>query len=126
MLHHWCIEFERGREEKLFDVPNESKVIERFKKDLDWAGIPYRLPDKRVFDFHAIRHTFKTWLEIAGVQHRDTVVLDSDRSHFNGIAKCHTFVLGQATRLFREMGGFVRFAPLPGGALEARVFLPVA
>ena len=34
--------------------------------------------------------------------------------------------LGLATRLFREMGGFVRFAPLPGGALEARVFLPVA
>jgi mutual gliding-motility protein MglA len=34
--------------------------------------------------------------------------------------------LGQATRLYREMGGFVRFAPLPGGALEARVFLPVA
>src|SRR5687767_13711944 len=30
--------------------------------------------------------------------------------------------LGQATRLFREMGGFVRFAPLPGGALETRVF----
>jgi len=34
--------------------------------------------------------------------------------------------LGQATRLVREMGGFVRFAPLPGGALETRVFLPVA
>jgi signal recognition particle receptor subunit beta len=34
--------------------------------------------------------------------------------------------LGQATRMFREMGGFVRFAPLPGGALETRVFLPVA
>jgi hypothetical protein len=34
--------------------------------------------------------------------------------------------LGQATRLFREMGGFVRFAPLPGGAVETRVFLPVA
>ena len=34
--------------------------------------------------------------------------------------------LGQAARLYREMGGFVRFAPLPGGALETRVFLPVA
>jgi hypothetical protein len=33
--------------------------------------------------------------------------------------------LGQATRLVREMGGFVRFAPLPDGAMEARVFLPV-
>jgi hypothetical protein len=32
--------------------------------------------------------------------------------------------LGQAGRLFREMGGFVRFAPLPGGTLETRVFLP--
>ncbi len=32
--------------------------------------------------------------------------------------------LGEAQRLVREMGGFMRFAPLPGGALETRVFLP--
>jgi hypothetical protein len=32
--------------------------------------------------------------------------------------------LGEAYRLVREMGGFLRFAPLPGGALETRVFLP--
>ena len=32
--------------------------------------------------------------------------------------------LGEAHRLVREMGGFLRFAPLPGGALETRVFLP--
>jgi len=32
--------------------------------------------------------------------------------------------LGEAYKLVREMGGFVRFAPLPGGALETRVFLP--
>jgi signal recognition particle receptor subunit beta len=33
-------------------------------------------------------------------------------------------LLGEAARRVRELGGFVRFAPLPGGALEARVFLP--
>jgi len=32
--------------------------------------------------------------------------------------------LGEMQRLVREMGGFIRFAPLPGGALETRVFLP--
>jgi hypothetical protein len=32
--------------------------------------------------------------------------------------------LGDAHRVVREMGGFVRFAPLPGGSLETRVFLP--
>jgi hypothetical protein len=32
--------------------------------------------------------------------------------------------VGEAHRLVREMGGFLRFAPLPGGALETRVFLP--
>jgi signal recognition particle receptor subunit beta len=31
---------------------------------------------------------------------------------------------GEAQRLVREMGGFIRFAPLPGGALETRLFLP--
>jgi signal recognition particle receptor subunit beta len=32
--------------------------------------------------------------------------------------------LGETQRLVREMGGFIRFAPLPGGALETRIFLP--
>jgi hypothetical protein len=32
--------------------------------------------------------------------------------------------LGEVHRLVREMGGFLRFAPLPGGALETRLFLP--
>jgi hypothetical protein len=31
---------------------------------------------------------------------------------------------GETHRLVREMGGFIRFAPLPGGALETRLFLP--
>jgi hypothetical protein len=32
--------------------------------------------------------------------------------------------LGEGHRLVREAGGFLRFAPLPGGALETRLFLP--
>jgi signal recognition particle receptor subunit beta len=32
--------------------------------------------------------------------------------------------LGEAQRLVRAMGGFLRFAPLPGGSQETRVFLP--
>jgi hypothetical protein len=32
--------------------------------------------------------------------------------------------LGEACRLVREMGGFVRFAPLASGGLETRLFLP--
>jgi signal recognition particle receptor subunit beta len=34
--------------------------------------------------------------------------------------------LGEAGRLARELGGFIRFAPLPGGGLESRLFLPAA
>jgi hypothetical protein len=34
--------------------------------------------------------------------------------------------LGETCRLVREMGGFIRFAPLPGGGLETRLFLPAA
>jgi signal recognition particle receptor subunit beta len=32
--------------------------------------------------------------------------------------------LGETCRLVRELGGFVRFAPLPAGGLETRLFLP--
>jgi signal recognition particle receptor subunit beta len=34
--------------------------------------------------------------------------------------------LGEVGRLVRELGGFIRFAPLPGGGLESRLFLPAA
>jgi signal recognition particle receptor subunit beta len=34
--------------------------------------------------------------------------------------------LGETCRLVRELGGFVRFAPLPNGGLETRLFLPAA
>ena len=33
--------------------------------------------------------------------------------------------LGDAQRAVKEMGGFLRFAPLPGGNLETRLFLPL-
>ena len=33
--------------------------------------------------------------------------------------------LGQGHKAVRELGGFLRFAPLPGGALETRLFLPL-
>jgi hypothetical protein len=32
--------------------------------------------------------------------------------------------LGDACRLVRELGGFVRFAPLAGSGLESRLFFP--
>jgi signal recognition particle receptor subunit beta len=32
--------------------------------------------------------------------------------------------IGEAYRIVRGMGGFLRFAPLPGGGVETRVFLP--
>jgi hypothetical protein len=35
-----------------------------------------------------------------------------------------TSPLGEACRLVREMGGFVRFAPLASGGIETRLFLP--
>jgi hypothetical protein len=37
-----------------------------------------------------------------------------------------TGALGEMSRLARQLGGFVRFAPLPGGGLETRLFLPAA
>jgi hypothetical protein len=32
--------------------------------------------------------------------------------------------LGESCRMVREMGGFVRFAPLANGGIETRLFLP--
>jgi signal recognition particle receptor subunit beta len=44
----------------------------------------------------------------------------------NRLLQADPGAMGGAGALVREMGGFVRFAPLPEGGLETRVFLPAA
>jgi len=44
----------------------------------------------------------------------------------NRLLQADPAAMGGAAALVREMGGFVRFAPLPEGGLETRVFLPAA
>lgn len=44
----------------------------------------------------------------------------------NRLLKADPSAMGGAAALVRDMGGFVRFAPLPEGGLETRVFLPAA
>jgi signal recognition particle receptor subunit beta len=68
-----------------------------------------------------------------GEMKRDFLMLAA--THAGGLAEpdqqrilrgADTGPFGEAQRLVREMGGFIRFAPLPGGALETRVFLPAS
>jgi hypothetical protein len=55
------------------------------------------------------------------ISHQGTLPADEQRQVMDGAG---SGALGGAARRVRELGGFVRFAPLPGGALETRVFLP--
>ena len=55
------------------------------------------------------------------VAHQGSLTADEQQKVMDGDG---TGPLGGAARRVRELGGFVRFAPLPGGALETRVFLP--
>jgi hypothetical protein len=50
----------------------------------------------------------------------------SDEDQLRILRGGDTGPLGETYRLVREMGGFLRFAPLPGGGLETRLFLPAA
>jgi hypothetical protein len=68
-----------------------------------------------------------------GEMKRDFLMLAA--THAGGLAEpdqqrilrgADTGPFGEAQRLVREMGGFIRFAPLPDGALETRVFLPAS
>ena len=49
--------------------------IERYRRDLKEAGIPYVDAEGRVFDFHALRVTFATLLASNGASPRDTMEL---------------------------------------------------
>ena len=60
---------------------------------------------------------------MVGLSQRGTLSPDEQQGIIHGSAPG---VLGQAARLVRGLGGFLRFAPLPAGGLETRVFLPAS
>ena len=57
------------------------------------------------------------------VAHQSSLSADEQQRVMDGAG---SGPLGGAARRVRELGGFVRFAPLPGGALETRLFLPAS
>ncbi len=52
---------------KVFRMPVRGKTVRMFREDLQDAGIRYRDDANRVADFHGLRHTFITNLEMGGV-----------------------------------------------------------
>jgi integrase len=54
-LRTWLAETAKEAGELVFEVPAQMNKI--LKRDLAWAGIPYRDDLGRVFDFHSLRHT---------------------------------------------------------------------
>jgi signal recognition particle receptor subunit beta len=60
---------------------------------------------------------------MVGLAQRGTLSAEEQQRIIHGL---DPGALGQASRLVRGLGGFVRFAPLPSGGVETRVFLPAA
>jgi len=84
----------RGAEELVFDIPRHDELLKALKKDLAFAGIPYRDDLERVFDFHSLRKCLGSYLRQAKVdpavsrlfmRHSDIrltmEVYDDDRLH---------------------------------------------
>jgi integrase len=57
----------KGQEDSVFNVPKYDELLKALKKDLAFAGIPYRDELGRVFDFHSLRKSLGTQLRIAKV-----------------------------------------------------------
>jgi len=51
------------------------RKIEPLQRDLKKAGIPYVDANGETADFHSFRHTFITWLRVAGVSKREAMEL---------------------------------------------------
>ena len=54
--------FRRRPGARLFAMPQPSRVVHMLRADLRRAGIPYRDERGRYVDFHALRHTYISWL----------------------------------------------------------------
>ncbi len=60
---------------RAFAMPPVHATARMILQDLEAAGIPYADESKRVADFHALRHTFITWLKDARVHPKTAQVL---------------------------------------------------
>ena len=68
-----CFMAEMPRTKPVFNMPE--KMAKMLRADLKDAGIPYEDDAGRVFDFHALRHTFISNLKRAGVHPKDAQML---------------------------------------------------
>lgn len=61
----------------VFPFPSTSgSIVDMLRRDLDGAGIPWRLPSGEVIDFHAFRSTAITWwLDVDGLKPKRVQVL---------------------------------------------------
>jgi Phage integrase family len=87
-----------------------------FRKDLAAAGIPYIDAQDRQADFHALRHTFATNLNRAGVTPRAAMEL-MRHSDMRLTAKTYTDV--QALPLMPEVLKLPFITPSPGASLNS-------
>ncbi len=64
-------------EDKVFPFPETSgSIVDMLRRDLDGAGIPWRLPSGEVVDFHTFRSTCITWwLDVDGLRPKRVQVL---------------------------------------------------
>jgi integrase len=58
----------KTRQAAVVDVP--ANLVRILKADLKYAGIEYAGDDGRTVDCHALRHTARTWMELAGMRER--------------------------------------------------------
>jgi integrase len=67
-LKEWLAMTGKSGTDRLFTVVDE--LVRTLRKDLEWAGIPYKDAQGRCVDVHALRHTCCTWLARHGVHQR--------------------------------------------------------
>jgi integrase len=63
--------------DKVLPFPETSgSIVDMLRKDLEGAGIPWKLPSGEVIDFHTFRSTFITWaLDVYGLTPKRVMIL---------------------------------------------------
>jgi integrase len=66
-LKAWITDTSRSGTDKVFDLPTPPQISKTLRKDLAFAGVPYRDDKGRVFDFHSFRKCKGSFLRLAKV-----------------------------------------------------------
>ena len=100
----------KAQDARLLDIP-DNHAARFFDKDLQAAGIPKQVPGEGKLDFHALRTTYATLLDLSGASAKETMELARHSTPVLTLSRYVRATQGRMKTVVEAVGDVVRHLP---------------